>query len=150
MKRQFILVAVAIILLVGAVAAYLYFKPTADSVQANPDVSVTVTELIAAFEKDTAAASQLYLDKIVAVTGIVQSIDTTGSIVLGEEGSLSVVSVGLDRRYLDDHQKLVVGKPATLQGVCSGYATSGSSDPDDLLAGLGTTVQLRSAGVKEK
>lgn len=150
MKRKIILVAIAFILLAGTVAAYLYFKPTPDSVQANPDVSVTAKELIAAFEKDTAAASRLYLDKIVAVTGTVQNVDTTGSVVLGEEGSLSVVSIGLDRRYLNDHQQLTVGQVATLQGVCSGYATSGSNDPDDLLAGLGTTVQLRSAGVKEK
>jgi hypothetical protein len=150
MKRKFIFIAIAVILVAGAVAAYLYFKPTPDIVQGSPDVSVTATELITAFEKDTAAASQRYLDKIVAVTGTVQSIDTAGSIVLGEVGSLSVVSIGLDRRYLDDHKKLSPGQVATLQGVCSGYATSGSNDPDDLLAGLGTTIQLRSAGVKNK
>jgi hypothetical protein len=49
---------------------------------------------------------------------------------------------------MQDHQKVQVGKVATLQGICSGYSTGGSSDPDDLLASLGTTIQLRSAGVK--
>ncbi|HEV7333039.1 MAG TPA: hypothetical protein VGN63_18530 [Flavisolibacter sp.] len=150
MKRKIILIVVAVILVAGAIAAYLYFKPTPDIVQGSPDVSVNAGELIAAFESDTAAARRLYLDKVVAVTGPVKSIDTSGSVVLGEDGSLSVVSIGLDRRYLDDHQKVKVGKVATLQGICSGYTTSGGGDPDDLLASLGTTVQLRSAGVKNK
>jgi hypothetical protein len=48
---------------------------------------------------------------------------------------------------MDDHKQLKVGREAVLQGICSGYSASGS-DPDDMLASLGTTVQLRSAGVK--
>jgi hypothetical protein len=150
MKRKILLIGFALALVAGAIAAYLYFKPTPDMVQGTPDVTATAAELIAAFEKDTAAASQRFLDKIVAVTGTVQSIDTTGSVVLGEEGSLSAISIGLDHRYSADHQKLKVGQVATLQGLCSGYSTSGSNDPNDLLAGLGTTVQLRSAGVKNQ
>jgi hypothetical protein len=43
---------------------------------------------------------------------------------------------------------LKVGQAAVLQGVCSGYALSGGGD--DLLSGLGTTVELRSAGVRKK
>ena len=148
MKRKIILIVLAVVLIAGAIAAYLYFKPTPDIVQSQPDVAVKVSELIAAFEKDSAAARNLYLDKIVAVTGPVKSIDTSGAVVLGEEGSPSEVVVGLDRRHMQDHQQLKVGEVTTVQGICSGYSTSGGSDPDDLLASLGTTVQLRSAGVK--
>jgi len=46
-----------------------------------------------------------------------------------------------------DYEKLKVGSNAVLQGVCSGYDKASS---DDLMASLGTTVELRSAGVKEK
>ena len=148
MKRKIILLFVAVILIAGAIGAYLYFKATPDVVQQKPDVSVKAGELIAAFEKDSAAARHLYLDKIVEVTGSVKSIDTAGAVVLGEDDSASEVVVGLDRRYMQDHQKVQVGQVATLQGICSGYSTGGSSDPDDLLASLGTTIQLRSAGVK--
>lgn len=108
---------------------------------------ITATELIAAFDRDTASARRTYVDKIVEVTGNVKRIDTTGAVVLGEEGSASEVTVGLDRRHLNDHEKLKVGSTAVLQGICSGY-DKGSGD--DLLASLGTTVQLRSAGVKNR
>ncbi|MDQ3279734.1 MAG: OB-fold putative lipoprotein [Bacteroidota bacterium] len=148
MKRKIILIGLAVALIAGAIGAYLYFKPTPDIVQGQPDVAVKAGELIAAFEKDSAAARSLYIDKIVAVTGTVKSIDTSGAVILGEEGSPSEVVVGLDRRHMQDHQQLKKGEVATVQGICSGYSTGGGSDPDDLLASLGTTVQLRSAGVK--
>jgi hypothetical protein len=50
---------------------------------------------------------------------------------------------------MKDYEKLKTGSVAVLQGICSGGTSSGC-DPDDLLAGLGTTVEPRSAGVKEK
>ena len=147
MKRRIILIVIAVIAIGGLIGAYLYFKQTPDVVQSKPDVAVNVKELIAAFEQDTAAAHKKYIDKVVEVTGTVKSIDTAGAVVLGEEGSPSEVVVGLDRRHMDDHRQLKVGATTVLQGICSGYSASGG-DPDDLLASLGTTVQLRSAGVK--
>jgi len=68
-------------------------------------------------------------------------------VVLGEEGSASEVTIGLDRRHIQDYKKINAGAIAKFQGVCSGNDKGNS---DDLLASLGTTVELRSAGVKEK
>lgn len=149
MKRRILLGIIALVLVVGLIGAYFYLKQTPDIVQDKPHVAVQAKELVAAFEKDTAAARRQFVDKIVEVTGVVKTIDTTGTVVLGDEGLLSDVSIGLDRRHLKDYEKLQVGTIAVLQGICSGYAKS-SSDPTDLLASLGTTVQLRSAGVKSK
>ncbi len=148
MKRKNILIIIAVVAVAGLVGAYFYLKQTPDVVRQAPDVAVSANELIAAFEQDTAAAQARFVDKIVAVTGRVKSIDTSGAVVLGQEGSASEVVVGLDRRHLDDHRLLTVGGTAVLQGVCSGYSAGGVGDPNDLLANLGTTVQLRSAGVK--
>lgn len=150
MKRKIIFTVIAIVLVAGAVGAYLYFKQTPDIVQDQPDIKVSASELIAAFESDTATASKKYIDKVVEVSGTVKSIDTAGAVILGEESSPSEVVVGLDRRHLKDHEKLKVGTVAVMQGICSGYNKSSSSDPSDLLASLGATVQLRSAGVKSK
>lgn len=149
-KRTVIFAAIAILLLAGAAGVYLYFKQTPDIVQDKPDAVVSAKELIAAFEADTAAAGKKYLDKIVEVSGMVKSIDTAGAVVLGEEGSLSEVVVGLDRRHKTDVQQLKEGSPVIMQGICSGYEKSGSNDPNDLFASLGMTIQLRSAGVKSK
>lgn len=150
MKRTIILVVIGLILVAGLIGAYFYFKPTPDIVQDTPHAAVQAKELIAAFEQDTAAARRQYIDKVVEVTGPVKRIDTSGAVVMGEESSPSEVVIGLDRRHMKDHEKLKVGGMAVMQGICSGYSKSGGSDPTDLLASLGTTVQLRSAGVKSR
>lgn len=150
--KRIIIIAVVLIIAIGGWYGYsLYQQKTPDVVNKKPDVAISVKDLLDAFNKDTAAARKQFVDKIVEVTGNVKRIDTTGSVVLGEEGSPSEVTIGLDRRHMKDYEKLKQGSVAVLQGICSGNTNSGaSSDPTDLLAGLGTTVELRSAGVKEK
>ena len=149
-KTYYIILAVLVIAGIGAYIGITKFRElTPDVVNKKPDAALKVTELIAAFEKDTASASEMYIDKIVEITGNVKTVDTSGAIVLGEEGSPSEVVVGLDRRHMKDFEKVQPGKEAVIQGVCSGY-TAASTDPDDMLASLGTTVQFRSAGVKKK
>jgi hypothetical protein len=148
MKRRILLIVIAVAVVAGLAGAYFYFKQTPDVVQAKPDASVSALELIAAFQQDSAAAKEMYLDKVIEVTGNVKSIDSTGTVVLGEAGLASDVVAGLDRRHLEDHLQLKEGSVAVIQGVCSGFTIGGSADPADMLASLGTTVQLRSAGIK--
>lgn len=151
MKRIIWITVILIIVIGGGYAYYLYKKQTPDITNGKPDVAVTAKDLLDAFNKDSAAARKQYVDKIVEVTGNVKKIDTTGSLVLGEQESLSEVVVGFDRRHMKDYEKLKLGTTAVVQGICSGARNeNSSSDPTDLLAGLGTTVELRSAGVKNK
>lgn len=150
MKR---IIIVSVILIIAAAGLYgykMYQQKTPDVVNKKPDVAVSVKELLDAFSKDTTVARKQYVDKIVEVTGIIKRIDTTGSVVMGDEGSTSEVTVGFDRRHMKDFEKMKVGSVAVVQGICSGSTSSGSADPTDLLASLGTTVELRSAGFKEK
>ena len=146
-----LLIVVGLVLVAGLIGAYFYFKTTPDVVQDKPDVAVQAKELIAAFDKDTAAARLQFVDKVVEVTGQVKRIDSANAVVFGEEGSSYEVIVGFDRRHLEDYKKFKLGVVATKQGIFSGYKKSGNSDPTDLIASIGgTTVQLRSAGVKSK
>lgn len=149
MKRKIIIGIVLLIVVGASIALYLYSKKRADISGDKPDFVIEAKVLIAAFEKDTAAASKLYVDKIIEVSGNVKTIDTAGAVVLGEEGSTSEVVIGLDSRYKKDVEKLKIGTVAILQGICSGYDKA-TEDPDDMLASLGTTVKLWSASVKEK
>lgn len=150
--KRIIIVAVVLIITTAALYGYkMYQQTTPDVVNKTPDISVSAKDLLAEFTRDTVAARKQYVDKILEVTGNVKKIDTTGSIVLGEEGSTSEVTVGFDRRHMKDFEKLKPGSVAVVQGICSGSTgSSANSDPTDLLASLGTTVELRSAGVKEK
>ena len=146
--RNTILIIILIVLVAGGLIGYrMYKEQTPDIVNRQPDQSLTASELIAAFDSDTAAASKKYLDQIIEVTGTVRSIDTSGTIVLGEPGTEASVSCGIDRRHMKDFSLVQTGSRAVLQGVCAGYEKASG---DDLLASLGTTVQLRSAGVKQK
>lgn len=148
MKRVLI-IAILVIALVGGFIAYrMYNEKTPDVATGQPDVTVDAKELVAAFSADTASASRKYLNKVVEVTGTIKKIDTTGSIVLGEEGSMSEVAVGIDERHHADLKKMKEGSVVTVQGTCTAFSTAGSGD--DLFAGLGTTVQLKSAGMKNK
>lgn len=150
MKRTIIIILVLIVAAGGWYAYKLYDEKTPDIVNKKPDIVITATQLLDAFNKDTAAARKQFADKIIEISGNVKRIDTTGSVVLGDPDSASEVTVGLDRRHLKDHQKLKVGSVAILQGVFAGSTNNSSADPTDMLAALGTTVELRSAGVKDK
>jgi hypothetical protein len=147
MKRILIIAVLVILFIAGFIGYRMYSEETADVVNKKPDEVTDVKNLIAAFDQDTASASKRYINRIVEVTGTVMKVDTSGSVVLGEEGSASAVVVGLDRRHISDHKQLKPGSIAVIQGICSGYS-KGSGD--DLLASLGTTVELKSAGVKDK
>ena len=145
--RRTVVIIILLVLAAGGIVGYrMYKEQTPDIVNRQPDRSVTASELIAAFDSDTASASKTYMDKIVEVTGTVRSIDTSGTIVLGEPGTEASVSCGIDRRHMKDFAMVKTGSRAVLQGVCAGYEKASG---DDLLASLGTTVQLRSAGVKK-
>lgn len=149
-KRTLIILIVLLVVAIGAFIAYKKFdERTPDLGNKKPDASLSATELIAAFDHDTASASKLYIGKVLEISGTVTSVDSSGSIVLGEEGSPSSVTVSLDRRHLEDYKKLKAGGTAVIKGNCSGYSKSGG-DPNDLLAALGTTVEMNFALVSDK
>ena len=146
--KRIILVAFILIIAIGAWYAYrTYQEKTPDVVNKKADVVITANKLLDAFNRDTSAAIKRFVDKIIEVTGRVKRIDTTGAVVLGEDDSMSEVILGLERRHIEDYKKLKEGSVAVMQGICSGFKKAGG---DDLLASLGTTVELRSAGVKDK
>jgi hypothetical protein len=145
--KKIILLIVLVAVAIAAWVAYSKFKEeTPDIVNRKADYSLSAESLIAAFDRDSSSARKMYVDKLLEVTGMVKSIDTTGSVVLGTEGNPSEVVIGFDRRHINDVKKIKIGGSAIIQGRCSGYS-KGSGD--DLLASLGTTVQISFAGIKD-
>jgi hypothetical protein len=102
MKRIILVVVILVIVISGWYAYTVFQEKTPDVVGKKPDVVTSAQELLDAFNNDTASARIKFIDKIVEVTGTVKKIDTTGSVVLGDEGSASEVTIGLDRRHIDD------------------------------------------------
>ena len=147
-KRTLIILIIATVIGIGTLVVYkILDEKTPDVSNRKADMTTDVKTLIAAFDKDTASSKKMYVDKLIELTGTVVSIDTSGSIVLGEAGDASSVTVSLDRRHISDHKKLQVGNVAIVQGICTGFSKASG---DDLLASLGTTVELNFASVKNK
>src|SRR5215204_1616016 len=118
MKRKIILGVVILIVVVGSIAAWKYFEKSTNYADKTPDITISAKELVAAFESDTAAASKRFMDKIIRVSGLVKSFDSS-AVVLGEDGPSDVV-VGLDDRNSKGIDQMKLGQAATLQGKFSG------------------------------
>ena len=89
MKRRTVIILVIVILIgIGGLAVYKMLDEKDPSPSKDKaDFVINATDLIAAFDQDTASASRMYVDKLIEVTVQSRNLDTTGSVVLGEPGS---------------------------------------------------------------
>ena len=134
-----VLIAVLILLVLGAVYVYREFNRKATSTaDLAPAYALTGTQLLEAFQQDEKKANALYLGKVLAVTGMIksQSSDSAGvqTLVIGDTASLSSV-----RCIMNGDPGLVTGPfstgtMVTIKGICTGY------NADDM--GLGADVLL--------
>src|SRR5215203_2967344 len=116
MKKVVILVMLLVII-GGALYGYkLYQEKTPDAINQEAEVSITAKELLQAFEDDPATAQKKYVNRIIQVTGIVKKVDTSGAVIMGEDGNASEISIGLDRRHIADAMKIKPGTRISLQG----------------------------------
>jgi hypothetical protein len=118
-------IAFVIIAMVIAFMVWKYtFRKTESSVSSQKaDVELSAVELLKAFEQDENAANTLYLDKIIQVTGNVESVseDSVGiSVYLKEKDAVSGVICSFEKSAgeIDAVEK---GMPVTIKGICAGY-----------------------------
>lgn len=146
MKRN-ILISILVIVVFGGYLAYrMYADETIDVVKQNADVNISADALIAAFEKDSSSALKTYVDKVISVSGTVKTIDTSGTVILGAQGTESSIVFSLDRRHLKDYKFLNAGEAVIMQGKCTGAEMG-----EEMMGiSLGTTIEFNFAGVKKK
>lgn len=137
MKRLMIFLLLIVVL---AGAWYGYKKYTAEVpslTDLKTDASVSATDLIDAFEKDSASANKQYLGKILEVSGNVKSIDQGEAIVvLGKNEGSSSVRCSIDSNFVKDISTLNIGSITVIKGHCTGF------NPDETGMGLGSDVIL--------
>jgi len=109
-------------LLAGSIVGYMQFnKPAIDMDKAKVDLSLSANKLLADYETDETAANSKYLDKVIAVKGVVSKVNESGEkkqIFLETDSGLSSVICQLDDTEttlpeLGDHIKV--------KGICTGY-----------------------------
>lgn len=136
--KRLVLVLLLIVVVAGGWYAYkLYTGKVPSLTEVEAHASVNATDLISAFEKDSAAANKAYLGKILEVTGNIKSIEKeSGTISLGDTISNSSVRCSMDSAFVKEIETLNSGSSITIKGNCTGYM------PDETGLGLGADVVL--------
>ncbi|MDP4222800.1 MAG: hypothetical protein Q8868_05745 [Bacteroidota bacterium] len=135
------LIIVFFLALAGILAGiYLFELQHKDLSKVKPDFKMSAEELYKAFETDEALASSKYVEKVIEVSGTIESIKP------GEENSVNVSlktgsamgSVICTFQKLPSGNQLKEGQNAVIRGECSGYLT-------DVLLNDCSAVEVRSA-----
>jgi hypothetical protein len=108
-----------------ATGYYLYNKKPVDVRMIDPDLLVTADSLILEFNSDEVAANLKYLDKVIAVKGIISDIkidSSTGqaSVILDSGDPISAVTCSFYNDEIGGVQKLSKGILVVIKGKCTG------------------------------
>ena len=101
----------------------MYNKPHVNVAETSSDVSLEAVKIVDDFSSDEIMANTTYLDKIVQVSGIINSIKTENETVIV---ALAGNSFGDVLCYLSEESKTKVntlkeGQRVTLKGICTGF-----------------------------
>lgn len=119
-----ILIIVFAGLVIGLAALwYTFRKPDVSVDTKKAEVEINASSLLEAFENDEAKANELYLGKIISVTGNVESIseDSVGiSVFLKEDGDFAGILCSF-HPSIEEATQLTRGNSVEIKGICSGY-----------------------------
>ena len=137
MKRFLAILLVIVLLAAGWYGYKLYTGKVPSLTEVKADAIINATDLIAAFEKDSASANKQYLGKILEVSGNIKSLEKESSTIsLGNSEGNSSVRCSLDSAFVKEIDNLNPGSAITIKGNCTGYM------PDETGLGLGSDVIL--------
>ncbi len=125
-RKKKILIGLAIIVLTVAIYGYQeYSRRNIDLAYADADYKSQAKSLIKEFEENEKVANEKFLDKIIAVTGVLKEIikDDKGyyTVVLGDVNGLSSIRCSMDSDHQHDIALLNEGNNITLKGICTGF-----------------------------
>jgi len=119
-----IIIAIALIAAISFSVYYYIFIYSSNNhrqVQSETAIAITSDSLVSKYQADEKLANSLYLNKAVAVTGNLLSIDKNQegktTLVIGHSDSFSNVSVTLTNNAPITQK---VGTPITIKGLCTG------------------------------
>lgn len=144
--KRILLIIILFALLAGGWYAYkLYTGKVPSLTNVKADVIITATDLIAAFENDSATANKKYLGKILEVSGNIKSVEKeSATLSLGEATGNSSVRCSIDTAFVKNISQLNPGSSIIIKGNCTGFM------PDETGLGLGSDVVLNRCILKKK
>jgi hypothetical protein len=124
-RKKIIIGTIVLVILIAGIYAWREFTRTVESLGGvEPDFKTEAVTLIAEFEADESAADKKYHNKIIAVNGMVKSVDpvqNTYSIVLGDTTSMSAVRCVLDSSFVKSVPGVNRGSVITVKGAITGF-----------------------------
>jgi hypothetical protein len=128
MKIKYAIIVVIVLVAIGAVIGLkMFYKPHADINKMKPDYKVQAGALIQEFEKEEAAASAKYDEKVLEINGKLSSKNQlpNGITLLMLEDEMQGISCQLDSSWATANRSVIEslqpGSPVTVKGVCKGY-----------------------------
>jgi hypothetical protein len=122
-----------------------YNRKRSDTADLTARYILSGNELIKAFTSDEKAANAKYLDKIIALNGIVKSVDQDEqgafTVIVGDSASMSSVRCSMDSSHNAEAEGLKAGFSLTLKGICTGF------NSDEL---LGSDVLMNRCSVSKQ
>ena len=121
-----------------------YNRKNKNLAEVKPDITISAIALLRAFEKDSGSANKQYLGKILAVNGIIKSIekeDKDVTVILGDAGNMSSVRCSMDTTYAVKIASYKEEQQITITGACTGF------NKDEL---LGSDVILNRCVINSK
>ncbi len=125
--KKIIWVALAVVmigLIVGAFT-YLYVFRKADISVASKkaDIEIKASDLLKKFTDDESSANALFLDKVIVVDGLIDSItedSTSVSVYLKNPEDIAGTQCGFDKTAIDKSM-IKTGDIIRIKGICTGY-----------------------------
>jgi len=112
-----------VLIIVGVFGYYLYNKPMDSLDHVKSVATLSADSIFKLYELDEVRTNELYLDKVITVTGKIQNVlsDTSGvSINLQTSSGLFGVTCKMETENLDVSQ-FSEGQVVHVKGLCSGY-----------------------------
>lgn len=119
-KTKRILLVVLVLVVAGVAAGYFMWNKPHQDVHSAESIKVIATDLYQSFVTDSTLANKKYIDKVVEVTGTVQSI-----VVNQQNQKVVSLKTASDGAYINctmEQADAIVkeGTVVTLKGICSG------------------------------
>ena len=123
-----ILAIVAVLLVIGAaVGYYMWNKPHRTAEDEKPVATLTADELFNQFNTDAAGSNAKYLDKVIQVSGVVNSVKTTETketkIALQTPDEMGIAEISVILKAGEKADDIKDGTTVALKGICSGFNT---------------------------
>jgi len=129
MTRKTIKYSFIVVVLIIAGSVFFAFKEFNRTKKDVADIEAAYTlssnDIISAFSSDEKAANLKFLDKTIAINGLIKSNDKDEqgmyTIVLGDSASMSSVRCRMDSIHNQEAINLKTGMPITVKGICTGF-----------------------------